>query len=128
MKWEISNLAITSQPLGSLYPCLKKFGYSSEDIKDSSGYLKYVKETIDIDNTIYEGKQLRELQEDLNESSFNMGVHKRLIVDFENHKIVIMDVNGRFVSATNGSCNGVSSSSNNLPKFTNNNSSIMGVY
>ena len=111
MKWKISNLANTWQDLLSLYPCLKKFGYTSEDIKDSDGFLVGTNEYIEIDHGIYEGKQLRELQSELNEVSFAQGVHKRLILDFEKNHIVIMDTNGQFASATNGSCNSILASS-----------------
>jgi len=111
MKWKISNLANTCQDLLSLYPCLKKFGYTSEDIKDSNGFIMGTNEYIEIDDGIYEGKQLRELQDELNEASFAQGVHKRLILDFEKNHIVIMDTNGQFASATIGNCNGTTDSS-----------------
>ena len=111
MKWKISNLANTYQDLLSIYPCLKKFGYTSEDIKNSNGFILGTNEYIEIDHGIYEGKQLRELQSELNEASFAQDVHKRLILDFEKNHITIMDTNGKFVSATIGSCNGTPASS-----------------
>lgn len=111
MKWKISNLANTYQDLLSIYPCLKKFGYASEDIKNSNGFILGTNEYIEIDHGIYEGKQLRELQSELNEASFAQDVHKRLILDFEKNHITIMDTNGKFVSATMGCCNGISTSS-----------------
>ena len=111
MKWKISNLANTYQDLLSIYPCLKKFGYTSEDIKNSNGFILGTNEYIEIDHGIYEGKQLRELQSELNEASFAQDVHKRLILDFEKNHITIMDTNGKFVSATIGSCNGIPASS-----------------
>lgn len=111
MKWKISNLANTYQDLLSIYPCLKKFGYTSEDIKNSNGFILDTNEYIEIDHGIYEGKQLRELQSELNEASFAQDVHKRLILDFENKHITIMDTNGKFVSATIGRCNGIPTSS-----------------
>jgi len=111
MKWKISNLASTYQNLISLYPCLKKFKYTSEDQKTPTGFIMGTNEYIEIDDGIYEGKQLRELQDELNESSFAQDIHKRLILDFENKHITIMDTNGKFVSATIGSCNGRPASS-----------------
>lgn len=111
MKWKISKLANTYQDLLSLYPCLKKFGYTSEDIKDSNGFIMGTNEYIEIGDGIYEGKQLRELQDELNESSFAQGVHKRLILDFEKNHITIMDTNDQFASATIGNCNGPTYSS-----------------
>lgn len=116
MKWKISSLASTYQNLISLYPCLKKFKYTSEDIKNSNGFILGTNEYIEIDDGIYEGKQLRELQDELNEASFAQDVHKRLILDFENKHITIMDTNGKFVSATIGSCNGIPASSSRLWK------------
>lgn len=93
MKWKISNLANTSQTLISTYSCLKNYNYNCEDIKDSAGYIKYIEESIELDDTIDEGKQLRCLQEELNNSSCGTHFYKRLLLDFINHNIIIVDTN-----------------------------------
>lgn len=95
MRWKISNLTNTniSQTLISIYPCLKKYNYICVDIKDNFGYIKGIEEYIELDDTIDEGRQLRELQEELNNSSLNNYSYKKLLLDFIKYSIIIIDGN-----------------------------------
>lgn len=77
-----------NRSLSDIYPCLKRyqhFNYSG--VEGIDGYSIDRKDYINIRSL----EELESLQDDLNESNFEPHVFKKLLLDFENHNIVIID-------------------------------------
>lgn len=91
MLFIITNIAknkMNNRLLSDIYPCLKRYQFfNNSGIPDINGYSADRKNYINIRSL----EELVNLQDDLNESSFEPNVFKKLLLDFENHTIIIID-------------------------------------
>lgn len=100
--WKISNIATSFRkggdnvPLEELYPCLKEYGIEhkvcTDDLTDSMLVDEY--DEICLENI----EELRMLANDINDSTFESPIYKKLLINFSENEIVIIDSINPYIS------------------------------
>lgn len=76
-------------PLEELYPCLKEYGIEHKVITDELTDSLLEDEYYEI--YLESLEDLRMLANDINDSTFDSGLRKKLLIDFEENEITIID-------------------------------------